>query len=134
MTINPPKLIILIIIGLALTANLGCESTDMTPPTLIPVKGKVTYKGKPLTKGIVRFSADGYGRDAGGQLKEDGTYELTTFKPGDGVTKGNHRVFITEVEPALAKDKVMKKYSSPVSSKLEVEVSPEKTEFNFDLP
>jgi hypothetical protein len=135
MPINPVKLILLAIAGVWMAAAIGCTSNnDMTPPKLIPVKGKVTYKGKPLSKGVVRFSADGYGRDAGGHLKEDGTYELTTLKAGDGVTAGEHRVFITEVDSGFAKDKVMKKYASPVASKLVAVVSPEHNEFNFDLP
>jgi hypothetical protein len=134
MRINACKLITNAMPCLLLVAAIGCGSDDMTPPTLIPVKGKVTYKGKPLASGVVRFSADGYGRDAAGTLKEDGSYELTTLRTGDGVTAGSHRVFITDVDKTLAKDKAFKKYSSPVASKLEVEVTPENTEHNFDLP
>src|SRR6516164_8831509 len=52
----------------------GCGSSGGTPVTLIPVKGKVTYKGQPLTKGVVEFEPEGYGRPAKGQLQSDGTF------------------------------------------------------------
>lgn len=111
----------------------GCGSGNGTPVALIPVKGKVTYKGQPLTKGLVVFEPDGYGRMASGQLQSDGTFELSTLKPGDGVVAGEHRISITQLDKALAKDRALKKYASPSSSKLTAEVSPEKTEFTFDL-
>jgi len=111
----------------------GCGSSSGTPVTLIPVKGKVTYKGQPVTKGVIQFEPDGYGRPATGQLQSDGTFELSTLKPGDGVVAGKHRISITELDKSLAKDRALRKYASPNTSRLTVEVSPEKTEFPFDL-
>jgi hypothetical protein len=111
----------------------GCGSAGGAPPTLIPVKGKVTYKGQPLTKGIVRFEPDGYGRMASGQLQSDGTFVLTTLKEGDGVVAGDHRVTLEGFEKNLARDRALKKYGSANISGLKAEVSPEKTEFTFDL-
>ncbi len=111
----------------------GCGSSSGTPVTLIPVKGKVTYKGQPVTKGIIQFEPDGYGRAASGHLQSDGTFELTTLKPGDGVVAGEHRISIVELDKSLAKDRALKKYGSPNTSRLTAEVSPEKTEFAFDL-
>ena len=98
-------------VPLALAAILvgacwGCGSGSVVPPTLIPVKGKVTYKGQPVTKGIVRFEPDGgFGRMATGELKSDGTFELSTLKPGDGVVAGEHRVTVSEFDKSLAKDR-----------------------------
>jgi len=100
---------------------------------LIPVKGKVTYKGQPVTKGVIQFEPDGYGRPATGQLQSDGTFELSTLKPGDGVVAGEHRISIIELDKSLAKDRALKKYGSPNTSRLTAEVSSEKTEFAFDL-
>jgi hypothetical protein len=111
----------------------GCGSGSVVPPSLIPVKGKVTYKGQPVTKGIVRFEPDGYGRMATGELKSDGTFELTTLKPGDGVVAGEHRVTVSDFDKSLAKDRALKKYGSANISGLKAEVSPEKSEFTFDL-
>jgi len=94
----------------------------------------VTYKGQPLTKGVVNFEPDGYGRSAGGKLQSDGTFVLTTLEEGDGVVAGHHRVFIIEVDKSLSKNPSFKKYASPNTSKLTADVSQEKTEFTFDLP
>jgi hypothetical protein len=111
----------------------GCGSSGGTPVTLIPVKGKVTYKGQPLTKGVVEFEPEGYGRPAKGQLQSDGTFELTTARAGDGVVAGAHRIFFSGFDKSLAKDRVLKKYESPNTSKLTAEVSPDNAEFTFDL-
>src|SRR4051812_40782169 len=75
----------LVLAAIVLGACWGCGSGNVVPPSLIPVKGKVTYKGQPVTKGVVRFEPDsGFGRMASGELKSDGTFELATLKPGDG--------------------------------------------------
>ncbi len=111
----------------------GCGSSSGTLPPLIAVKGKVTYKGQPVTKGVVEFEPEGYGRPAKGQLQPDGTFELTTLKPADGVVAGAHRISIRDFDKSLAKDRALKKYESPNTSRLTAEVSPEKTEFPFDL-
>jgi hypothetical protein len=98
------------------------------------VKGKVTYKGQPLTKGKVHFEPDGgYGRPANGELKADGTFVLTTFQPGDGVVAGEHRVSVTGTGPRTSKELVPKKYLSGDTSKLTAQVDSDHTEFNFDL-
>jgi hypothetical protein len=100
---------------------------------LVSVKGKVTYKGQPLTTGIIRFEPDGYGRMATGKIQSDGSFVLSTLKEGDGVVAGAHKVFITDVDKTLAKDRVFKKYMVASDTGLVAEVSPEKTEFTFDL-
>ncbi len=102
-------------------------------PTLVPVKGKVTFKGQPLTTGTIRFEPDDYGRAAGGKLQSDGTFVLTTNKEGDGVIPGHHRVYFTNLNPKAKPGPVPKKYTTPTTSKLEAEVSAEQTEFAFDL-
>jgi hypothetical protein len=100
---------------------------------LVPVKGKVTYKGQPLTKGVIRFEPDDYGRPASGQLQSDGTYVLSTLKEGDGVVAGHHQVSISGTGSHPAKEVVPKKYTQRSTSRLAADVSAEHTEFNFDL-
>src|SRR5262249_52024882 len=108
----------------------GCGSGSAVPTTLIPVKGKVTYKGQPLTKGIVRFEPNsGFGRMASGELQSDGTFELSTLKSGDGVVQGEHRVTVSELDKNLAKNRALKKYGTANISGLKAEVTPEKTDF-----
>ena len=111
----------------------GCGSSQAMLPDLIPVKGKVTYHGRPLTLGTIHFEPDGFGRMASGQLQSDGSYVLSTLKVADGVVAGVHRVFISDVDKKLARDREFKKFTQANNSNLTAEVSPEKTEFNFDL-
>lgn len=71
----------------------GCSKKD-GPGKLVPVSGKVTLNGKPLTAGTVSFVADSKKGNTskhfpGGQLSADGTYELKT----DGATGAPLGVF-----------------------------------------
>jgi hypothetical protein len=62
---------------------------------LAPVRGKVTLPdGKPASGSQVVFESqqDGKQISARGDVHEDGSYELSTFKPGDGVPLGKYRV------------------------------------------
>jgi hypothetical protein len=126
-----PKSIALVTILLGVCWGCGPSVGVIAP--LLSVKGKVTYKGQPLTQGIIRFEPDGYGRMATGKIQSDGSFVLSTLKEGDGVVAGAHKVFITDVDKTLAKDRVFKKYMVASDTGMVAEVGPEKTEFAFDL-
>jgi hypothetical protein len=74
----------------------GCDSG----PKIAPVRGYVTYNGKPVTVGKIWFYPE-FGRPALGVLGADGTYVLGTNTPDDGALVGVHRVTIhsTKVGP-----------------------------------
>jgi hypothetical protein len=110
-------------------AIVGCGSlsTAQGAPTL-PVKGKVTYKGKPLTKGTITFQPEGAGKDATGEIQPDGTFVLTTYKKDDGAVVGKHRVTIDKTDAT-----VPAKYGGPGTSKLDVEVSSGTTDYPIEL-
>ncbi len=95
----------------------------------VPVKGKVTYKGKPLTQGEILFEPDS-GREANGNIQPDGTFELSTFKAGDGAVPGKHRVAVSGTSK---KDAVPVKYKNTSSSKTQVEVTEGKSEYVVDF-
>jgi hypothetical protein len=107
----------------------GTSAGHYVGPT-VPVKGKITYKGKALTQGDVVFEPVDSGREAHGSIQPDGTFELTTFNKGDGAVPGTHRV---AVSGTTKKDAVPLKYKNPSSSKTEVEVAEGKTEYTVDL-
>lgn len=130
---RPSVFIWIMAAGTLLTSGAGCSSGAGTLPELIPVKGKVTYKGKPVTKGTVKFEPDGYGRKASGPLQADGTFVLTTEKEGDGVVAGHHQVSIFGTGSHPAKELVPRKYTQRNSSQLTADVDAEHTEFQFDL-
>ncbi len=128
------RVVVSLLASVVLVPCWGCGTAGSgAQPDLIPVKGKVTYKGKPVTKGKVMFEPDGYGRPAGGQLQSDGTYVLGTHKEGDGVVAGHHQVSISGTGSHPAKEVIPKKYTQRASSKLVADVDAEHTEFGFDL-
>lgn len=72
----------------------GCGDSG---PALYPVKGTVTFNGKPLNTGSVMFVPQSKGPAAYGPIAEDGTYNLTTDDK-DGALPGKHRVMINAVK------------------------------------
>jgi hypothetical protein len=108
----------------------GCGSSSAEPPTgaTVPVKGVVTYKGKPLTRGTVVFEPDS-GREAHGGIQPDGSFVLTTFVADDGAMPGTHRVAVT----GLPKNVLPLKFQNVGSSGVEMEVAAGKADYAIDL-
>jgi hypothetical protein len=98
----------LLVRALLLTVLLGCGPSGQVKT--YPVKGKVTYAGKPMVGGgsiALIPLANQEGKTAGGEIKEDGTYELMTYAPGDGSMAGEFRVVINQTtvkEPTATPD------------------------------
>jgi hypothetical protein len=112
-----------------LVASSGCGTPAPAGAPTAPVRGKVTYKGQPVTKGRIIFEPDGKGGQATGEIHPDGTFVMTTYQKDDGAVLGNHRVSILG-----AGRTVPNRYGSPNTSKLEVEVAEEKTDpYTFEL-
>jgi hypothetical protein len=124
-----------VLAALFLGCGSGCGAKGAgAAPDLIPVKGKVTLLGQPLTMGTIRFEPDDFGRPASGKLQSDGTFVLSTTTEGDGVVAGHHRVSITNISPKSKEGALLKKYTSGKTAKpLEADVSAEQFEFNFDI-
>ena len=76
--------------GIVCLAAGGCGPKR---PETFPVSGRVTYKGRPVARGLVAFYP-AEGRMATGDIGPDGRYSLTTFRAGDGALPGHHRVTI----------------------------------------
>jgi hypothetical protein len=75
----------------------GCGPSGNEKPTAV-VRGKITYKSKPVETGTIQFIPDNMGPTAMGAIKKDGTYELSTYREGDGATIGTHKVAIAAKE------------------------------------
>jgi hypothetical protein len=106
----------------------GASDQPMFSGKTVPVKGTVTYKGKPLKRGIVRFEPDA-GREAEGKIGPDGTFSLTTFQPGDGAIPGAHRVAVFTPK----KKEIPPRYSNFALSGIEVEVQENRVEYAINL-
>lgn len=65
-------------------------------PTTHPVSGTITYQGQPVPQGTIVFYPE-EGRAAMSNIEADGSYRLTTFRPGDGALPGRHTVTITAI-------------------------------------
>lgn len=69
---------------------------------LAPTKGRVTVDGQPVKGGSITFrpvASEGTmaGKPAAGEVKDDGTFVLTTHEPGDGAVVGKHKVLFTPI-------------------------------------
>jgi hypothetical protein len=71
----------------------------------VPVKGKITYRGKPLTQGQITLEATDGGRDAKGKIEPDGHFTLTTNQEGDGAIIGVYRVVVLGADSQLRTQK-----------------------------
>jgi len=122
-----------------LTAGtVGCSSG----PATSPVKGKVTFQGKPVTEGTVTFLNPTEGGAAEAQINKDGSY---TFQ--GGVMPGEYLVVITPLmhivdtdpgkSPPAPVEKpasdIPQKYRQQGTTKLRASVKPGPNEFPFDM-
>jgi hypothetical protein len=103
--------------ALALT---GCGSNSGL--SLGRVQGKVTFKGHPIKYGTVSFVPDASkgtnGPIAMGNIKEDGTFVLSTSDAGDGAVVGHHKISVVGLDPTPIPSE--KPAPNPVDSPLEV--------------
>lgn len=86
--------------AMTLVLVAGCGSSL---PETVPVGGRVTWQGEPVTQGTVAFMpvepAEGpLRRAAVGRIRPDGSYRLSTFGRFDGALPGQYRVAITDAE------------------------------------
>ncbi len=73
-------------------------------PDTFATKGKVVFAdGSPLAGGTIMFQSSGHGDqvfNARGLIKQDGTFQMTTFDSNDGAVAGEHKVLVREAAPA----------------------------------
>jgi len=55
----------------------------------------VLLDGKPLAGASVQLVPQGQGRDATAQTDAQGTFKVSTFRPGDGALPGTYKVVIS---------------------------------------
>jgi hypothetical protein len=137
-------------IGLAACAVIGQTGCGRPSLSTVPVQGKVTWNGKPLTSGDIAFhptqlAEGGVNRLAMGRLDNEGNYTLSTVTHGDGVQPGDYAVVIvSRAGPARQVDAtegpvastIPLQYSvvttTPLKAKIEANASGP-LQFDFDL-
>lgn len=73
----------------ALAGQVGCDDQGTAP-----VSGKITCEGKEVPEGTITFYPKAGGRPGTSEIQPDGTYVLSTLKPGDGAPMGEYDVTI----------------------------------------
>jgi hypothetical protein len=105
---------------LTLACSCGCGTKDRAT---YPVSGKVVFdNGAPLAGGMVMFESEPAGSEprysSAGVIAADGTFQLSTFKEGDGAVAGKHRALV-RVKRAGDAEKPGAHAESPIASKFE---------------
>jgi hypothetical protein len=111
---------------------------------LCPINGKLTWKdgspAKELANSQVVFEQEEKRTSSIGVIKSDGTFQMMTVNPNDGVPAGHHKVAILEHRPnsnaagtQLVPAKLDLKYANLNSSGLEIDIKPGKNEVSFAL-
>ncbi|MDB5385379.1 MAG: hypothetical protein JWM11_1025 [Planctomycetaceae bacterium] len=127
------SLVPFVIVGL-LSVCAGCGSGYPSP---LPVSGTVTFEGKPVTDGSIRFMPTDRKVALPGfaEIQTDGTYEAMTHRPGDGLTPGEFTIFF-DLPESTDKLKPVKfipqKYLSPGTSGLKREIKGDTQDFKLD--
>lgn len=83
-----------VLLVVSMISFAGCGSDD--GPKMKPIRGEVTYNGKPLTHGRVVYMPKDptAGRQANGPIQSDGSFVLTTQEAGDGAIHGEYDIVI----------------------------------------
>jgi hypothetical protein len=98
-------------IAVSMGVWLACSPTPAENPPVYPVKGKVLYKGKPISGGVVVYEretdeAKGTPTDPGGgplratgRIEPDGSFHLMAVRGAEGVPEGRYKVAISSRPP-----------------------------------
>ena len=100
-----------LLFGLCFVAAIaGCSKS----PPVYKVTGKASFRGQPLSTGMVAFHhTDAKSPMVTGEIRSDGSFELTTKRPGDGALPGDYRVTVTSMLPGKGVEGIDKDYQPP---------------------
>ncbi|HEV3261058.1 MAG TPA: hypothetical protein VG013_29675 [Gemmataceae bacterium] len=105
----------------AIIAVAGCKGKPAY--TLVPVRGKVTYKGKPGRMVTVQLIPDNtagmHGPTATGQTGEDGSFTLQSPPYGEGAVPGGYKLTLQQYGGLPS---IPAQYANPTATRLKVEV------------
>ena len=128
---------LLAIVMLSALIVVGCGKSY---PDYFPVSGKILYRDKPVTSGVIMFQPLS-GPPASGEIRFDGTFELVTHGRAEGAQAGLNQVRITSRdmkgdggEMALGRHLIPERYSQFTTSGFTARVKPGENEpFEFRL-
>jgi hypothetical protein len=126
-----------LILAAILISQIGCSDR-----TTFQVSGRVQFKGgSPLTGGVrtihfepTQSSTATIRKAATGEIAPDGSFEMFTRKPGDGVIAGKYAVtFVVMDKPMGGKSLIPAKYGSEAETPFEIDVDGNKTGLLYEL-
>lgn len=99
----------MVTVCIAIAVLAGCRPPDgpqwdLTPH---PVRGRVVYAGKPaagVLVGLLPIDAPlppAIPANPRATTKDDGSFEITTFRDGDGACVGSYQILLTWAPPAV---------------------------------
>jgi hypothetical protein len=128
---------VLLLLVVGLVSQVGCGTR-----TSYQVSGKAQYKdSSPITGGVrvvrlepTQSSTAAVRKAATGEIGADGSFDLYTRKPGDGVIPGKYAVLFTVLDkPMGGKLLIPAKYNSAVDTPFEITVDSDKTGLVYEL-
>jgi hypothetical protein len=123
-----------VVVAVALLGLAGCGGQS-----LYPVHGKVVWENgaeaRELEGGLVVCEAVNGGVSARGDIQKDGSFHLSTYKPGDGALPGKHRVAVVENKPGEPPPPpiVDRAFFSVETSGLEINVEPKTNQVTLKI-
>jgi hypothetical protein len=129
--------LVLLLLVVGLVSQVGCGTR-----TSYKVSGQAQYKdGSPITGGvrIIRLepttsSTAAIRKVATGEIGSDGSFDLFTRKPGDGVIPGKYAVLFTVLDkPVGGKLLIPAKYNSAADTPFEITVDSDKIGLTYEL-
>jgi len=127
-----------VVVASALIAvTTGCGSGD----NRVQVTGTVTYAdGTPVTGEVatLAFQPTGTGPDSGkpanGTIEPDGSFQLMTTRPGDGVAPGDYKVVLLVWKDYRSKTPaVPSQYTEAATTPLQAKVTADARHFDFSV-
>ena len=121
-----------------LAVTLGCGSKVQT----VKVHGKVAFTDGSVPKGEVarvhfdpvRADSQRVLKEAAGEIQSDGSYELTTFKSGDGAIPGQYKLFFEVFKTYMGRESLIPaRYADPAQTPFTVTVESRNKPMEFKL-
>jgi len=120
--------------GFVLSALTGCGPADKIVP-VFPVRGSITFQGKPPVGAQVLLSPVSKQEVLAaplGRVKEDGSFQISTFGEGDGAPPGEYVATVQWFRPVSdgggsgpGPNVIPKQYARPSTSPIKVTVKSE---------
>lgn len=130
-----PQTLGTVVLAAALVWLGGCGGNNR--PKTIPISGVVTIDGQPPGEfGKIYFTptlaAEGYvKRPASGSFDQQGVYRVMSWEPDDGLVPGHYIVNVQPVDQA--KTKIAKRYHNSSTSGLELDVTVDQGEIEYNI-